>query len=98
MKRKIRYIIYIAVVCLIFLPSWASAPNDTPYSDKLAALDTEKLNRVNSLSAPYRNWSHHASAPNPQPQARPISEPAVMFILGITLISLSVVGRKIIKY
>ena len=98
MKTKIRYIIYIAVVCLIFLPSWASAPNDTPFSDKLASLDTKKADRVNSFSLQYRDLSHYAPAPNPRPHAQPISEPAMMFILGITLIGLSVVGRKMTKY
>ena len=97
MKRKFRYIIYIAVVCLIFLPSWASAPNDAPFSDELASLDTKTTDLTGKHSAQYVNLSHYSPAPNSQPQAKPIPEPAMMFILGIALISLSVIGRKMIK-
>ena len=98
MKRNIRYIVYTAVVCLIFLPSWASAPNDAPFSNKLASLDTNKTDRAGIISIQYGNLSHYASAPDSQPQQKPIPEPAMMFILGIAMISLSVIGRKMIKY
>ena len=98
MKRIIRYTIYTAVVCLLFLPSWASVPDDIYFSDKLASLDIEKAHRVNSFSGQHRNISRYAPVPNPQPQAKPISEPAMIFILGIVLIGLSAAGKKMIKY
>ena len=79
------------------MPSWASAPNDAPFSDKLASLDTNKVGQANIISIQPGNLSHYATAPNSQSQAKPIPEPAIMFILGIALISLSVIGRKMIK-
>ena len=98
MKHIIRYTIFFAVICFVFLPSWASNPDESISSIKLASLDTVNTHKENNLSVQHRNSKRYSPAKNSNSQTQPVSEPAAMLILGVGLIGLSIAGRKIYKY
>jgi len=98
MKSVIRVIIYTTVFFMIFLPTWASTPGGTLFSDKLASLDIKMADLSNNLSDQYKNTRHYAPTQNPWLQVKPVSEPVTMLLLGAALIGFSIVGRKMIEY
>jgi len=98
MKNAIRYASVCAVVCLLFIPTWASDPGGTLSSTKLASLEPKKTYQANNFSVQLINPRIHNPAPASRSQSEPISEPAALLFLGAGMIGLSMIGRKMFKY